>query len=111
MEEKQSMKDFESDLERSFIILHEGDLIDTTVIGISDTEITVDLNYYTEGIIPLEECSDQQNEADSELLRGMLADMGYEIVDTDQGADVIVINTCAIREHAEQRVFGDRISR
>ena len=49
----------------------------------------------------------QQNEADSELLRGMLCDMGYEITDTDQGADVIVINTCAIREHAEQRVFGN----
>ena len=49
----------------------------------------------------------QQNEADSELLRGMLAEMGYEIVDTDRDADVIVINTCAIREHAEQRVLGN----
>ena len=49
----------------------------------------------------------QQNEADSELLRGMLCDMGYEIADTGEGADVIVINTCAIREHAEQRVFGN----
>ena len=49
----------------------------------------------------------QQNEADSELLRGMLCEMGYEIADTDRGADVIVINTCAIREHAEQRVFGN----
>ena len=49
----------------------------------------------------------QQNEADSELLRGMLCDMGYEIIDTDRGADVIVINTCAIREKAEQRVFGN----
>lgn len=58
MEEKQTMQDFESELEQSFTILHEGDLIDTTVIGISETEITVDLNYYTEGRIPLEECSD-----------------------------------------------------
>ena len=49
----------------------------------------------------------QQNEADSELLRGMLCEMGYQITDTDRGADVIVINTCAIREHAEQRVFGN----
>ena len=49
----------------------------------------------------------QQNEADSEILRGLLCDMGYEITGTDQGADVIVINTCAIREHAEQRVFGN----
>ena len=55
---EETMKDYETELERSFQILHEGDLIETTVIGVSDTEITVDLNYYTEGIIPLEECSD-----------------------------------------------------
>ncbi len=58
MKEKQTMQDFETELEHSFTILHEGDLIDTTVIGISENEIAVDLNYYTEGIIPLEECSD-----------------------------------------------------
>ena len=49
----------------------------------------------------------QQNEADSELIRGMLVEMGYDIIHTEEGADVIVINTCAIREHAEQRVFGN----
>ncbi len=53
----QSMKDFENELERSFKVLKEGDIIEITVIGISDTEVTADLNYYTEGIIPLEECS------------------------------------------------------
>lgn len=58
MDEKQTMKDFEQDLENSFQVLKEGDILDVTVIGISETEITVDLNYYTEGIIPLEECSD-----------------------------------------------------
>ena len=49
----------------------------------------------------------QQNEADSELIRGMLTEMGYEMTATEQDADVIVINTCAIREHAEQRAFGN----
>lgn len=53
----ETMKDFENDIERSFKVLKEGDIIDVTVIGVSDSEITVDLNYYTEGIIPLEECS------------------------------------------------------
>jgi len=48
----------------------------------------------------------QQNEADSERIRGMLAEMGYAPTDTDDEADVIVINTCAIREHAEAKVFG-----
>ena len=53
----ESMKDFEKELDSSFQIIKEGDILDVTVIGISDTEVTVDLNYYTEGIIPLEECS------------------------------------------------------
>ena len=49
----------------------------------------------------------QQNEADSERIRGMLRASGYDIVDTEEGADCIVINTCAIREHAETRVYGN----
>ncbi len=49
----------------------------------------------------------QQNEADSERLRGILCESGYAITDTAEGADVVVMNTCAIREHAEQRVFGN----
>ncbi len=49
----------------------------------------------------------QQNEADSEKLRGYLLQSGYAITDTAEGTDVVVMNTCAIREHAEQRVFGN----
>ena len=49
----------------------------------------------------------QQNEADSERIRGMLAQSGYTIVQEAEKADVVVMNTCAIREHAEQRVFGN----
>ncbi len=49
----------------------------------------------------------QQNEADSEKLRGYLVQSGYRIVHDAEGADVVIMNTCAIREHAEQRVFGN----
>ena len=49
----------------------------------------------------------QQNEADSEKLRGLLIESGYSMTDSAEGADVVVMNTCAIREHAEQRVFGN----
>jgi len=49
----------------------------------------------------------QQNEADSEQLRGYLARMGYGFTDEAERARIIVINTCAIREHAEQRVLGN----
>ena len=49
----------------------------------------------------------QQNEADSERIRGYLAQSGYAIVQEPENADAVVMNTCAIREHAEQRVFGN----
>ena len=49
----------------------------------------------------------QQNEADSERIRGLLSQSGYVITEQAEGADVVVMNTCAIREHAEQRVFGN----
>src|SRR4051812_48014384 len=48
----------------------------------------------------------QMNVSDTELMLGKLADSGYESVDKPDGADVILINTCAIRDHAEQRVIG-----
>jgi len=49
----------------------------------------------------------QQNESDSEKLRGMLSEMGYEFTNDEFKADVIIMNTCAIRENAENRVFGN----
>jgi len=49
----------------------------------------------------------QQNEADSERLRGYLAQMGYGFTTNEAEADIVLLNTCAIREHAEQRVFGN----
>lgn len=57
MAQEETMKDFEKELDHSFQILKEGDILDVMIIGISETEATVDLNYYTEGVIPLEECS------------------------------------------------------
>jgi tRNA-2-methylthio-N6-dimethylallyladenosine synthase len=48
----------------------------------------------------------QMNVSDSELMLGRLAAAGYSPVEKPDGADVILVNTCAIREHAEQRVIG-----
>ncbi len=48
----------------------------------------------------------QQNEADSEKLRGTALAMGYALTDTPQEADLIVVNTCAIREHAELKALS-----
>ena len=49
----------------------------------------------------------QQNEADTERIRGMLREMGYEMTDDVDNADFILFNTCAVREHAEDRAFGN----
>ena len=48
----------------------------------------------------------QMNVSDSELMLGKLAASGYDQTDTPDQADVILVNTCAIRDHAEQRVIG-----
>jgi tRNA-2-methylthio-N6-dimethylallyladenosine synthase len=48
----------------------------------------------------------QMNVSDTELMLGKLTESGYEEVAQPDGADVILINTCAIRDHAEQRVMG-----
>ncbi len=49
----------------------------------------------------------QGNVSDGERLQGMLAEMGYEFTDSPEKADFVLYNTCAIREHAEDRVFGN----
>ena len=48
----------------------------------------------------------QQNENDTERIRGMLKEAGFEFTDDSKKADVVIYNTCAVRENAEQKVFG-----
>lgn len=52
-----SMKDFEEEINRSFHKIDEGTLLKGTVIGITDTKVILDLGYYAEGMIPIEELS------------------------------------------------------
>ena len=49
----------------------------------------------------------QQNVADSERIKGMLAEMGFGFTEEPENADFILFNTCAVREHAVDRVFGN----
>ena len=49
----------------------------------------------------------QQNVNDGERIKGVLVDIGYGLCDKPENADLILFNTCAVREHAEQRVFGN----
>ncbi|MBU5672993.1 tRNA (N6-isopentenyl adenosine(37)-C2)-methylthiotransferase MiaB [Paenibacillus brevis] len=49
----------------------------------------------------------QMNEHDSETIKGMLEQMGYRATEDRKEADIILLNTCAIRENAEDKVFGE----
>lgn len=81
-------------------------------INIYDDEIKTaitavkSINEYEEKFAHVITLGCQQNEADSEKIRGMARMMGYEITDTAEKADLIVVNTCAVREHAELKAFS-----
>ena len=49
----------------------------------------------------------QQSVNDGEKITGVLVDLGYGVCEQEENADLIVFNTCAVREHAEHRVFGN----
>ncbi len=49
----------------------------------------------------------QQNVSDSEKIKGFLQQMGYGFTDNTDDADLILLNTCAVREHAELKIYGN----
>ena len=49
----------------------------------------------------------QQNVNDGEKIKCVLQQAGYSLTDRAEGADLVVFNTCAVREHAQQRVYGN----
>lgn len=114
MTEELSMKDFERELADSFKALTPGDIITGTVIGVSDTEVTVDLNYFTEGIIPLEELSnDPRFSIKADILPGETVSAivlrenreGNIILSKKQADDVLAWDT--LKEYLEQKTVVD----
>ncbi|MBE5841366.1 MAG: S1 RNA-binding domain-containing protein [Butyrivibrio sp.] len=55
---EETMNDFKDEIDRSFRKINEGDILDGTVIDVKDTEVVLDLKYYTQGIIRAEDLSD-----------------------------------------------------
>ncbi|HET7521892.1 MAG TPA: tRNA (N6-isopentenyl adenosine(37)-C2)-methylthiotransferase MiaB, partial [Bacillales bacterium] len=49
----------------------------------------------------------QMNEHDTEVMAGIFEEIGYTSTEVDEEADIILLNTCAIRENAENKVFGE----
>lgn len=71
---EETMKDYEKELEASFRTINEGDIISGTVIDINEEEVTLDLRYYTQGIIKAKDMSD---------------DPGFSVLEDVQVGDVI----------------------
>ncbi|MBD8068222.1 tRNA (N6-isopentenyl adenosine(37)-C2)-methylthiotransferase MiaB [Bacillus sp. PS06] len=73
-----------------------------------DFHIPEEMNGFGEGkkfLIRTYGC--QMNEHDTEVMAGILMEMGYEATDKTEDADIVLLNTCAIRENAENKVFGE----
>ena len=86
----ESMKDYEKELERSFRTINEGDIVSGTVIAVSEEDVTLDLNYYTQGIIKTENLSNDPDFNPKEQLQiGTVTNM-YEIVETMEKAGSII---------------------
>ena len=77
----ESMKDYEKELERSFRTINEGDIVSGSVIAVSEEEVTLDLNYYTQGIIKVENLSNDPDFNPKEQLQ-----IGDEIEDMVRNA-------------------------
>ena len=74
-----------------------------------DFEQKIRAIYESRGVTPkalVDTFGCQQNVADSQNIMGMLRAMGCELTDEVKEADIVVLNTCAIRDHAEKRVYG-----
>jgi small subunit ribosomal protein S1 len=86
-----SMDDFKEELESSFKKIKEGDIIKGTVIGISESEVTLDLGYYAEGIIRLEELS---NDPAFSIKADVIMGEGYTamVINEDDGHGNILLS-------------------
>ena len=90
MEENLSMKDFDNEINNSFKKLVEGDIVKATVVAVGETEVTVDLNYYTQGIIPMEEISNNPGfQAKDDLTVGDEIDVMVMDEDVNEGNIIV----------------------
>ena len=90
-EEAKTMEDFADELEASFRKIQEGDILTGTVIGVSETEVTLDLKYYTEGIIKLEEYSADPSFSLKDAVKTG-EEVTAEVIKTDDGQGHILLS-------------------
>ena len=91
MEEKLTMDDYAAELEASFRKIYEGDILKGTVIGISETELTLDLGYYTDGIVRLEDITEDPTfSIKNDVVIGQ--EVSATVVKRDDGAGHILLS-------------------
>ena len=101
---EETMNDFQDEIERSFRKVKEGDILEGTVIDVSDTEVTLDLKYYTQGIIRLEDLSDDPK---FNIHRDIAVgdEVSATVISTDDGKGNILLS----KKEANQVLAWDKL--
>lgn len=104
MMEKETMADFEQELTKSFRVLRVGDIIEGMIVDINDEEVTLDLNYFIPGVIPLTELSD---DPDFSAMRDLkIGDSVQAVVlQTEDGRGNVVLSLKDAKEQVVWDVF------
>ena len=92
-------------MERKDVLIPEAELVRQREFELKIKEMFAQREAHPVACIDTFGC--QQNVADGQKLMGMLEVMGFTFTDKPVEADVVILNTCAVREHAEDRVFGN----
>ena len=92
-------------MERKNVVLSDADMARQREFTEKIKELHIQRGKAVHALVDTFGC--QQNVADSQHIMGMLEAMGCEFVTEPAEADIIVLNTCAIRDHAEKRVYGN----
>ncbi len=87
----ESMKDYERELEASFRTINEGDVIKGLVIDVTDEEVTLDLKYYTQGIVRVSDLSDDPNFSILDDVK-IGDEMEATVISTDDGQGNILLS-------------------
>lgn len=100
----ETMNDYKDEIDRSFRKVKEGDILEGTVIDVSETEITLDLKYYTQGVIKVEDMSDDPK---FNIHRDVKVgdEVSATVISTDDGNGNILLS----KKEANQVLSWDRL--
>ena len=101
---EETMNDFKDEIDRSFRKVKEGDILEGTVIDISETEITLDLKYYTQGVIKVADMSDDPKFSIHRDVK-IGDEISATVISTDDGNGNILLS----KKEANQVISWDKI--